>query len=143
MKRGLKNILLSLLGFSAAPILTACYGSPEFDEDAIWNRDFEGKVTNAEGAPIEGVKVYVGIPTYLSNELKYLYTPISSCEPAITNADGEFSIYVGRVKWGATFVAEDIDGEQNGLYNTTYEWLGDFDEVIVMEEATSEDNTNE
>ena len=27
MKRGIKNLLLSLVGFSAAPMLTACYGT--------------------------------------------------------------------------------------------------------------------
>ena len=146
MKRSVKNIVLSLLGFSAAPILTACYGMPEPKPDQFWDKEFKGKVTNADGQPIEGVKVYVGTRNYEwdgYNGVNYTYSPITSCEPDITDSKGEFSIYVGQVNGRATFVAEDVDGQQNGLYNTTDESLLNFDGVIVMEKVTPESNTNE
>ena len=118
---------------------------PEPNPDQCWDREFKGKVTNTDGKPIEGVKVYVGTRDYEwdgHNGVTYTYGPITSCKPAITDAKGKFAIYVGQVQWEATFVAEDVDGQQNGLYNTTDEILLDFDGILVMEEVTPESNSN-
>lgn len=143
MKRGIKNILLSLLGFSASPILTACYGMPEPQPDQFWDREFKGKVTDTLGNPIEGIKVFVGTHNCdWDEEGYYTYAPIKSVTPSITDAEGNFTIYIGQIGWGADFVAEDIDGEKNGLYRTVGEDITAFDGTIEMEEIATEEETD-
>ena len=135
MKRSVKNILLSMLGFSAAPILTACYGMPEPGPDQYWDKDFKGKVTDTLGNPIEGIKVYVGEREYSYPE--YTHSPIAGHTPVMTDAKGNFTIHVGTVPHKTYFVAEDVDGLDNGHYHTTDEWLMHFDGVIEMTEVGS------
>lgn len=140
MKRSVKNILLSMLGFSAAPILTACYGMPEPGPDQYWDKDFKGKVTDTLGNPIEGIKVYVGEREYSYPE--YTHSPIAGHTPVMTDAKGNFTIHVGTVPHETYFVAEDVDGLDNGHYHTTDEWLMRFDGVIEMTEvAPAEEDT--
>lgn len=96
MKRGIKNILLSLAGFSAAPILTACYGMPDnyYDEPEMFN-DIKGFVVDTELNPIKDIEVYVDGQTCRTNENGSFHL------------DGEF--------WGyTTLTATDVDGEANG-----------------------------
>ena len=145
MKRSVKNILLSMLGFSAAPILTACYGMPEPEPDQYWNKDFKGKVTNTDGAPIEGIKVFVGHREYASP--KYECQEIEGYAPVMTDAKGEFNIHIGTVPHSTYFVAEDVDGAAGGgWFATTEEWLVNFDGTIEMQEhpqsGTNENESN-
>ncbi len=96
MKRGIKNILLSLVGFSAAPILTACYGTPydDFDPDLAYN-SIEGYVVDTDMKPIKNIQIEA----------------INVCR---TDQNGHFLIsgvsFYGKVPLTAT----DIDGEANG-----------------------------
>ncbi len=145
MKRSVKNILLSMLGFSAAPILTACYGMPEPEPDQYWNKNFKGKVTNTDGAPIEGVKVYVGTREWHYPD--YYIRPLEGYAPVMTNAEGEFNIHIGTVPHKTYFVAEDVDGAAGGgWFATTEEWLVNFDGTIEMQEhpqsGTNENESN-
>ena len=134
MKRSVKNILLSMLGFSAAPILTACYGMPEPPEQ-YWDKDFKGKVTDTLGNPIEGIKVYVGEREYFYPE--YTYTPIAGHNSVLTDAEGNFTIHVGVVPHRSYLVAEDVDLLENGYYHSAQEHLLDFDGTIEMTEVGS------
>ncbi len=134
MKRSVKNILLSMLGFSAAPILTACYGMPEPPEQ-YWDKDFKGKVTDTLGNPIEGIKVYVGEREYSYPE--YTYTPIAGHNSVLTDAEGNFTIHVGVVPHRSYLVAEDVDLLENGYYHSAQEHLLDFDGTIEMTEVGS------
>ncbi|MBR5829672.1 MAG: hypothetical protein IKY63_00255, partial [Tidjanibacter sp.] len=61
MKRGIKNLLLSLIGFSAAPILTACYGMPDnyYPEPEEGFSEVKGYVVNTELQPIKDIEVSV------------------------------------------------------------------------------------
>ncbi|MBQ3070888.1 MAG: radical SAM-associated putative lipoprotein [Tidjanibacter sp.] len=145
MKRSVKNILLSMLGFSAAPILTACYGMPEPEPDQYWNKDFKGKVTNTDGAPIEGVKVYVGTREWHYPD--YDIRPLEGYAPVMTDAKGEFNIHIGTVPHKTYFVAEDVDeAAGGGWFATTEEWLVNFDGTIEMQEhpqsGTNENESN-
>ncbi len=103
MKRGIRNILLSLVGFSAAPLLTACYGSPydNYDPDAAEPfSEVEGYVVNTEMKPIKGIQVAVnGLTTTTSEDGHFL----------IESAD--YPMYYTEL-----LCAEDIDGEANGGY---------------------------
>lgn len=143
MKRSMKNILLSMLGFSAAPILTACYGMPEPGPYQYWDKDFKGKVTDTLGNPIEGIKVYVGEPKYRYPE--YTYFPIAGHNPVLTDTEGNFTIHVGTVSNRSCLVAEDIDGLENGHYHTEHELLLEFDGSVEMEEigSTNENSTED
>ena len=145
MKRSVKNILLSMLGFSAAPILTACYGMPEPEPDQYWNKNFKGKVTNTDGAPIERVKVYVGTREWYYPD--YYIRPLEDYAPVMTDAKGEFNIHIGTVPHSTYFVAEDVDeAAGGGWFATTEEWLVNFDGTIEMQEhpqsGTNENESN-
>ncbi len=108
MKRKIKNILLSLVGFSAAPLLTACYGSPYYDYDpdnAEEFTDVKGYVVNTELEPIKDIEVAVNGAVTTTNEDGYFHieTP-------------EYPMYYGEM-----LRAEDKDGEANGGdYSTVY-----------------------
>ena len=98
MKRGLKNILLSLVGFSAAPILTACYGMPydDFEPGEEFDK-IKGFVVDTDLNPIKDIRVDVNGTTCRTAE------------------DGGFSFedrYYGSYKLTAT----DVDGDNNGGY---------------------------
>jgi putative lipoprotein (rSAM/lipoprotein system) len=108
MKRGIKNLLLSLIGFSAAPMLTACYGLPYDDYDPGYGSEFtevKGHVVNTELQPIKGIEVAInGIVT-------------------TTNEDGYFHVATPDYPMYHTMSlrAEDKDGEANGgYYGTAY-----------------------
>lgn len=95
MKRGIKNICLGLLGFSAAPILTACYGMP-YEEYNPYFDSVEGYVTDTQMQPINNIKV--------------------SCQAksALTDKDGHFCIELDRLITNVELTATDIDGPENG-----------------------------
>lgn len=96
MKRGIKNLLLSLVGFSAAPMLTACYGTPYDDYNPMDEfSDIKGYVVDTEMKPINNIEVKVGEMVCRSGE------------------DGAFlldSEFYGNY----TLTATDTDGEENG-----------------------------
>lgn len=101
IKSKLKRAAMYLLGFSATPMLTACYGIA-YDEE-INHVPFEGLsggVYDAHtGNPIPGIKVSVrGSDIYTT-----------------TNKEGLY--YIDQHFNGAVYVrAEDIDGEENGEF---------------------------
>lgn len=98
MKRGIKNILLSLVGFSAAPMLTACYGTPYDDMYVDDNYDaigIEGYVVDTQMQPIKNIEVAAnGVYDH-------------------TDANGHFIL---PISFGSNrvVVATDRDGEANG-----------------------------
>lgn len=146
MKRGLKNALLGLLGFSAAPMLTACYGVEPDIPDQYWNRAFAGQVTDTLGNPIEGIKVYVSQNTHWWEPEDHLPYIDESIEPTMTDAEGKFDIYIHTAEGNAHFVAEDVDGTANGLYHPTAERILIFDgtlEMTPVSESTPEENPEE
>ncbi len=97
MKRSIKNILLSLAGFSAAPMLTACYGVP-YDEPMEPFDSVEGFVVTTDMEPIEGIKVETDGAT--------------SC---LTDKEGHFLLESSYNFYDAVLVtATDCDGEANG-----------------------------
>lgn len=145
MKRSLKNTLLGLLGFSAAPMLTACYGVEPHVPDQYWDRTFKGQVTDTLGNPIEGIKVYVSLNHYY-NHPDYLPEMDGNITPVMTDAEGKFDIYVHIAEGNANFVAEDVDGAENGLYQYAAEYVLDFDGTLEMTpamESTPEENPEE
>jgi putative lipoprotein (rSAM/lipoprotein system) len=145
MKRSLKNTLLGLLGFSAAPMLTACYGVEPHVPDQYWNRAFAGQVTDTLGNPIEGIKVYVSKNTYWWDHDHLPYID-ESIEPTMTDAEGRFNFNIYTAEGVAYFVAEDVDGTANGLYHPTAELILDFDGTLEMTpamESTPEENPEE
>lgn len=103
MKRSIKNILLSLIGFSAAPMLTACYGSPydDYAPDSMEPfTEVEGYVVSTEMTPIKGIKVSVNGLTTTTNDEGHFFVE-----------SPDYPMY--QSEW---LLAEDIDGEENGGY---------------------------
>ena len=103
MKRGIKNLLLSLMGFSVAPMLTACYGSPydDYDPDSsVPFTDVEGYVVSTEMMPIKGIRVSVNGLTTTTDENGHFLVE-----------SPDYPMY--NTKW---LRAEDIDGYENGGY---------------------------
>jgi putative lipoprotein (rSAM/lipoprotein system) len=98
MKRGVKNIFLSLLGFSVAPILTACYGSPYEDFDNPRFNSIEGFVVDESMKPIENIRI----------------TDQEYNKSTHTNAEGHFEMQFSESRHKHTIIAEDIDGQANG-----------------------------
>lgn len=108
MKRGVKNILLSLLGFSASPLLTACYG---IGPDVYQRIDgIEGYVVNEELQPIKGIEVSDGVSVKLTDE------------------NGEFKFLNCYFDPTVSLTATDIDGSANG---------GDFQTQSVSVDSSS------
>lgn len=97
MKRSIKNILLSLMGFSAAPILTACYGMP-YDVEPMESFDtVEGFVVTTDMVPIKNIDVEV------------------DGKSVFTDDQGHFLIESPHNFWGeVVLTATDWDGEANG-----------------------------
>lgn len=95
MKRGLKNICLSLIGFSASPILTACYGIIPYDEPYLFDH-ISGHVVDKELKPIEGIEV--------SNRFGSTQT----------NQEGYFAIDIDDSSSMETLMIKDIDGPLGG-----------------------------
>lgn len=122
MKRRVKNTLLALLGFSAVPMLTACYGVA-YDGCPYKELEVNGTVTDESYNPIGGIRVSATSENIANSEV-------------ITAADGTFRI----TTCGSTLLtAEDIDGDQNGgNYLTAKRTIssdGDRQVVIVMEKS--------
>lgn len=94
----LMAFVLGVLGFSS---LMGCgaYGCPSADFD------ISGRVVNESDEPIEGIEVQI-LDTWSNSS-------------AITNTDGEYAIKTsGYPRNTISVVATDIDGEQNGLYDS-------------------------
>lgn len=110
MKRGIKNLLLSLIGFSAAPILTACYGMPdnyypEPEEGSTEVTEVKGYVVNTELQPIKDIEVSVNGVVTTTDEGGYFHVETP-----------EYPMYHTML-----LRAEDKDGEENGgYYGTEY-----------------------
>lgn len=104
MKRGVKNLLLSLVGFSAAPILTACYGTPYDDYVPMEEYDsIQGYVVDTDMNPIKNIQIEA----------------VDICH---TDQNGHFLISGPSFYGEVILKATDIDGEENG---------GDFGSVEV------------
>jgi hypothetical protein len=120
MKRGLKNICLSLLGFSATPILTACYGIEPQEFDPSFNFA-EGYVVDVNLNPIENICIS-------SSELN---------APTYTDQNGYFKLQFDDFRVERTLLATDIDGAENGEFQNTHITItaGNYNNVnVVMEE---------
>lgn len=107
MKRGIKNLLLSLIGFSAAPMLTACYGVG-YDDDFYYGEGFtevKGHVVDTELQPIKDIEVAVNGAVTTTDEDGYFHI-----------ATPDYPMYFTE-----SLRAEDKDGEANGgYYGTAY-----------------------
>lgn len=108
-KTKLRRAAMYLLGFSATPFFSACYGVPTNYED-IYDLDpfddISGTVVDSKtDKPIPGIKVRVASQEDIS---------------AITDADGRFHI-VHQFDHNVVIYAEDIDGDNNGSYWRHYE----------------------
>ena len=102
IKSKLKRAAMYLLGFSATPMLTACYGLA-YSDDVIGPIPFEdihGTVYSEDGEPIPGIKV--SSPEY----------KIST----ITDSEGKFHLDQYFDAPPVRITADDIDGEQNGKF---------------------------
>ena len=98
--------ILAILGCST--MVTACYGVPS---DVSF--EVKGRVVDAQsGNPIKNIKVTV--------EVENGYGPPSS---EYTSPDGEFSItfYEHYYPGGFMVMCTDVDGESNGLYESSKE----------------------
>lgn len=96
--QALRRSLLYLLGFSAFPLLTSCYGVPQ--DHSGYEVD-SGRVLNKDMEPIKGIRV-----TYRGVDKNRNYT-------LYTDDHGYFDIYERKVK-GRIIVFEDVDGQSNG-----------------------------
>ncbi len=101
MKERLIRFLLSLLGLSVAAVSGGCatyeYGSP-YSIFAI-----KGHVQDQQGNPIPGIAVHRG---YLPNAV-------------YTNEKGAFYLSSEDYgDWSMTYCFEDVDGPENGSYQT-------------------------
>ncbi|MBO5813717.1 MAG: radical SAM-associated putative lipoprotein [Alistipes sp.] len=111
MKTTTRRCLLSLLGFSAAPILTACYDMPYYDEYLDMPFDgFSGKIVDVNTQePIQNIKVHFTEQIDSTKVVEH---------SALTDAEGKFSFdhhFEGQI----TVSLSDIDGQENGSYKDT------------------------
>lgn len=116
MKRGIKNLLLSLVGFSAAPMLTACYGTAydDYYPYPTEGEDICGYVVDEQLNPIKGIMVYS------TNNSK-----------DFTDEAGRFELVNGFGGMGNEMVtATDVDMQNNG---------GEFSTEVVV---ANRDNIN-
>ena len=102
IKSKIKRAAMYLLGFSATPMLTACYGMPiDYEsDDSTPFEDIGGVVLDMKsGKPIPGISI----------------TTYDMSASAITDSEGKFFIDRYFVT-SQTLNAEDIDGAANGKY---------------------------
>jgi putative lipoprotein (rSAM/lipoprotein system) len=97
-----RNVIRKIVGglslTSAMFVFQACYGTPQdFGQDFL----VEGQVkSKTSGLPIKGIKVIV------ANNMQY----------ELTDEEGKFSLYTEKIE-RLTLQFQDIDANQNGLYN--------------------------
>lgn len=109
MKRGIKNLLLSLIGFSAAPMLTACYGTPyddgPYNDESQSFTEVEGYVVDTKLNPIYNIEIAINGMVTNTNEEGYFRVECA-----------DYPMY-----YAEQLRAEDKDGEANGgYYGTEY-----------------------
>ena len=119
MKPNIRRWLLSLLGFSAAPILTACYGMPYDDYADLPFEDMSGTVQDAiTKKPIPNLKVHCQVSNYeTGNGVVELST--------LTDAEGKFS-FDHSFSGGTRITITDVDGAENGLYEELNAYISDL-----------------
>lgn len=106
-----------LLGFSATPMLTACYGLPTnynepFDFDPF--EDISGTVLDRHSdKPIPGIKVSIDGKEEIN---------------AITDSEGKFHINY-TFDHSEVISVEDIDGKENGYYWNQIEQVTDENNI--------------
>ncbi|MBQ2247346.1 MAG: radical SAM-associated putative lipoprotein [Tidjanibacter sp.] len=117
MKRSIKNIFLSLLGFSAAPLLTACYGTPydDYPYPTPTIDNVKGYVVDEELNPIEGILV-----------------TIHGSGSDYTDQEGLFEIANCTIE-ANTIMASDVDGAKNG---------GEFSSQAVVVDVNNYNNVS-
>lgn len=96
--------MLSLLGFGAVSC-EGLNGGGNLDAYGVPFREYQmsARVVDAEGNPINGIKVSHGVSQDNPKSFEYV---------TITDSDGFFSGYVDE---GSTYLRfEDVDGEANG-----------------------------
>lgn len=106
IKSKLKRACMYLLGFSATPILTACYGVPTpYDEPHLPFDDISGTIVDAKSRkPIAGIKVSIRNDQNIST---------------ISDSNGKF--YIDHFFEDSCIVdCEDIDGKENGEYQKSF-----------------------
>lgn len=108
MKGTLRRILLALLGFSAAPIMTACYAMPYDDYSNIPFEGLEGEVIDANTQkPIPNIKVHYSKDS--ANGKLEFHTQ--------TDANGKFIFDDNHTfDHDITVHLSDVDDTENGLY---------------------------
>ena len=113
MKTNLRRAILALMGFSAAPMLTACYAMP-YDE--TFYEPFDGIsgeiVDSSTRQSIEGIKVSV--------------SHNGKDQVAYTDGNGRFALE-GCFDHSVQIIAEDIDGAKNGEYLSVVHRVSNID----------------
>lgn len=97
IRQKLRRSVLYLLGFSAFPMLTSCYGMPQDYDPGLL---FHGNVLSKDLKPIEGIEIS--------------YTTIGGGNLFINHSsnDGEYTVYERQGMSQITF--SDRDGDANG-----------------------------
>ena len=107
MKSTTRRCLLSLLGFSAAPILTACYGMPYEDWADMPFDGFSGKIVDVDTQePIPNIKIHFTEQIDSTKVVEH---------STLTDAEGRFS-FDHHFNHGVRISFSDVDGKENGLY---------------------------
>lgn len=110
----LRKLLLSAMSFSIAPMLTACYGII----DAQFKYRLEGRVTDTESQPIEGIRVIRCLSRDVDKDRPYLHA-----DTTFTDAKGVFDFGARSESQHdpdnlgdnpVVLLVEDVDGGDNG-----------------------------
>jgi putative lipoprotein (rSAM/lipoprotein system) len=115
MKSKLMRKLLGGMSLTTALfVFQACYGGPQdYGLDLL----LEGQVkSNTTGLPITGIRVYV------ENSHQYI----------LTDGEGKFSFYTEGNE-NLTVKFEDIDSDQNGLYENKDTVITNAGETVFLE----------
>ena len=133
MKSTTRRCLLSLLGCSAAPILTACYGMPYYDEYLDMPFDgFSGKIVDVNTQePIQNIKVHFTEQIDSTKVVEH---------STLSDAEGRFS-FDHHFNHGVRVSFSDIDGKENGLYQDMTFNISDLNnEDCIFKMYPQEDN---
>lgn len=115
IKQKIRRSVLYLLGFSAFPMLTSCYGMPQDYENLPPPPDVEGKIVTNDQKPVEGILVSATTESGISRK-------------TYSNSEGEYTLY--KDEDIRKIIFSDIDGNLNG---------GDFEQQTkTMEELKAD-----
>jgi len=117
--------LLGVLTAAIPVFIAACYGAPGDNLDDDYEYDPEKSIAGRVLSSLTGSGIpYIRVTCLLANGTAY--------DEAYSSADGEFELWVSEYRSCEALMFEDLDGEENGAFDSLeFSFVDDGSDVVV------------